>query len=458
MTFDQRMEILMEQLKSLTSEDDDIRIRAASIVSYISQGNFGEALSANHQTHWIMENARLQRLANSLPSLYQALQKAFDSWFSDEQVTYTCMDQSLTVYRDAFLQGGNEVINADLASEINEEILNLMTAIYFLVEGSRQEAQLQRSMASLDPPITSYLLEQISRSREALPIWPGPFPIRYVILLLWKCILCTYGGTKEIARTKQVNRWIHGLSPSRNEHEIVATPLDYALFRSEIVSKYPSFDPPPPVFPNTESRSMANGAITDNIVGRTCPHSFESPAFINGNWASTPAPSPPPSPKGKKSTFQTNQALPFLLPLGLNPSDASYVRPGGDMKLPVSICEASQIFSTRMRTTIPLLQLWKERETFLKHERGWVTSQQLDDNKEFVPDDDVEFADKPAVTAQLEMLEKMYKAILPQLQSCVVAFVSLGLSLAEINMPPPSGAGIYKPGLSTKLVVTILIQ
>lgn len=40
--------------------------------------------------------------------------------------------------------------------------------------------------------------------------------------------------------------------------------------------------------------------------------------------------------------------------------------------IPVSILEASELFSSRIRATRALTQLYDAREGFMRHERGWV--------------------------------------------------------------------------------------
>lgn len=39
--------------------------------------------------------------------------------------------------------------------------------------------------------------------------------------------------------------------------------------------------------------------------------------------------------------------------------------------VPASIIEAGKLFSSRMRMTRALRQLWEERERFMKYDRGW---------------------------------------------------------------------------------------
>lgn len=95
----------------------------------------------------------------------------------------------------------------------------------------------------------------------------------------------------------------------------------------------------------------------------------------------TPAPSPPPSPSGtkgaKKQNYQTNQNFPFLYPPPSSSSSSVWgkieVGSVGDAgSVPESILEAGELFLKRIRMTLAMRQLWREREEFLKHERGWT--------------------------------------------------------------------------------------
>lgn len=189
---------------------------------------------------------------------------------------------------------------------------------------------------------------------------------------------------------------------------ITASPLDYHLFRQEITSKYPAYNPPPPLVP----LELENNSIlpplpnhSSRIVGPPGSIPGSGPAAGNGSGASilyqpvhiaTPAPSPPPSPSGpggkagKKQNYQTNQNFPFLYP----PLDETSNNLGGKgsaglqdilvgkkwegSDVPVSILEAGKLFASRMRMTRGMKQLWEERERFMKYERGWA---ELERNK-----------------------------------------------------------------------------
>lgn len=238
------------------------------------------------------------------------------------------------------------------------------------------------------------------------------------MLLYWKTLLVTFGGLSEIQqiKTKFAHADPDGLNKD-NQVVITASPLDYHLFRQDIASKYPAFDPPPPLFAfQPENNSML--PPLQDFTGRTRlsnkPSTGTGPASIYGNGTSiiyqpvhiaTPVPSPPPSPAGpggkgiKKQNYQTNQSFPFLYP----PLDGSTNDLGGKgstelqdllvgrkwqgSDIPASILEAADLFAKRMRATRVMKQLWEERIRFMKYERGYGTlseqnSIQLGDSNE----------------------------------------------------------------------------
>lgn len=179
---------------------------------------------------------------------------------------------------------------------------------------------------------------------------------------------------------------------------LTASPLDYHTFRQEITSKYPAYNPPPALFPlELEHNSIL--PPLPSVSSRVSTSSLfsgvsASPATGNGSilnksvHIATPAPSPPPSPGGpgkggKKQNYQTNQNFPFMYPPldstsnnigGKGPSSLQDTLVGQRWEgsdVPASIIEAGKLFSSRMRMTRALRQLWEERERFMKYDRGW---------------------------------------------------------------------------------------
>lgn len=230
-------------------------------------------------------------------------------------------------------------------------------------------------------------------------------------------MLLLFGGTEELNESKvDLRDESDPIDEDSGEGFITASPLDYHLFRQEVTSKYPAYNPPPPLvplelennsilppLPNHPSRSASFDGLyigTGNNCNGVGQSILNQPVHI-----ATPAPSPPPSPAGpggkggKKQNYQTNQNFPFLYP----PLDATSNSIGGNgsavlqselaktkwegSDVPASISEAGQLFANRMRMTRSLRQLWDERERFMKFERGWGGPTKDTETLDEIPDD-----------------------------------------------------------------------
>lgn len=258
-----------------------------------------------------------------------------------------------------------------------------------------------------------------------------------MLSLFWKSILVIFGGTQELNETKAATREPQDqTSDDETKALITASPLDYHLFRQEITSKYPAYNPPPPLLPLASDSSSIlpplpaqagkNGSSRSGSgIGPTLQSSngsiINQPVHI-----ATPAPSPPPSPvgpggkAGKKQNYQTNQNFPFLYP----PLDSSggsvfgnldfqantFRSSRGGSDVPASILEAGELFAGRVRMTRAVRQLWDERERFMRFERGW-TSVDGRIESETSPESGVETGGDgmhAAVKCRLDLIEDFY--------------------------------------------------
>lgn len=218
---------------------------------------------------------------------------------------------------------------------------------------------------------------------------------------------------------------------------ITASPLDYHLFRQEITSKYPAYDPPPPLIPlQTDYNSILPPLPNHpSKTGNNGARSGVGPANISNSSSilhqpvhiATPAPSPPPSPigpggkAGKKQNYQTNQNFPFLYPPLDVPGDLADpsvnarlqgtfdVRSWERSDVPASILEAGELFADRMRMSRAMRQLWEERERYLKFERGWtgVDEDLTQDTSKTDQRKDAQSLD-PEITRRLNLVEDFY--------------------------------------------------
>ncbi|KAF7597328.1 Factor arrest protein 11 [Aspergillus hancockii] len=478
-------------VSSLRDREVPVRIEALEVICYVVTGVWGltagravddypenpspkEAAEVpgfkSLQIRWIENNVNLLHESSSLAPLLECLCRVFERNRTSHNAE----------------SGGNVPESMSPASlvAIEREANLVLTAYYMIVEVARkQEARdpwrtpLRDALVSLKPNLLVFLVEIIARLR-----WDDSanIPLTRIILLFWKSLLLFFGGSNDLKRAKEE------MEPSFKERDnntsrrtpfLTASPLDYHLFRQEITSKYPAYNPPPPVVPlELENNSILpplpqhpSRAISSNGL-----FSGVGPSVAGGNGSilhqsvhiATPAPSPPPSPIGpggkaaKKQNYQTNQNFPFMYP----PLDVSSNDIGGKgtteiqdvlvgkrwegSDVPASIIEAGKLFSTHVKMTRAMRQLWEERERFMKYDRGWY----LDDNgtasDENVPNElaevfqDLGLKEKTAgsglsleketdnedIQRRLDAVESFYTQALVHLQSITIVFLKIILT------------------------------
>ena len=341
------------------------------------------------------------------------------------------VDVLYRILQDAFVEQQNGNTFPDAASKkepsfgkrtnrVMRSILILMCLITDVArrqEIEHEDLDIASCVLKLEPNILKYLTTLIVEMR-----WGDAhtLPPRKLLILYRNVCLLQFGGTFEALKIKAV------VDPSAQDLEdglpdqarITASPLDYHAFRNEIISKYPAYSPPPPVFSLEPGSSSILPPLSEHFDQATTINTASSgagPANINGNNTSilyqsvhiaTPAPSPPPSPAGpggkgiKKQNYQTNQMFPFLYPPLEEDSNAIGGKGSTEMQdllvgrkwhgsdIPTSILEAADLFSERMRATRAMKQLWDERVRFLKYDRGYNTIRDMNAGTGKVNDDE----------------------------------------------------------------------
>ncbi|KAF4917322.1 Striatin-interacting protein 1 [Colletotrichum fructicola] len=349
----------------------------------------GRSAASSPQLEAIRSSITFLTSLNGIATVWEAVQNCFDVFWSDDP---------------RLVQPGG-------AQEAQDELINLMTIMYVIIQEAlsfpKELESTRANLLSLKPGLVDFMSIATSKLR-----WDDQnmMPSSQIFLLYWKSILLVLGGTREIDEAKKATTE----SPNAKSKDIItASPLDYHVFRQELTSKYPAYVPPRtliplepenttllPPLPNQPTRTSASTGI---VPGSTNTQSSGASILHQPVHIATPAPSPPPSPGvggkgGKKQNYQTNQNFPFMYP----PLDATSNSAGGKggaglqeqlvgrkwegSDIPASILEAGELFSKRVRMTRATRQLWEERESFLKFERGW----EADDNDSDVEDLDLE--------------------------------------------------------------------
>ncbi|SPN98934.1 related to Protein required for hyphal anastomosis (HAM-2) [Cephalotrichum gorgonifer] len=493
-----REQFVAKAVRGLRASETSERLSHISKIAYIVLGRWGDTAvsspgdekkrcaASEPQLAAIGEGVKLLTALNGHKAVWQALRSCFELFWND---SHSLQQTELQMAQ--------------------EELLNLMTILYVSIQATLSQpdemAESKRQLLALSPSLPTFLLVATSKLR-----WDdgGFLPQAQLFLLFWKSLLLVLGGTEELAEVKRATS--ETPNDGKERDIITASPLDYHAFRQEITSKYPSYIPPPSRIPlEAENTSLLPPLPNQSLKSGANVGVFPTPSNQQSGGGSilhqpvhiaTPAPSPPPSPAiggkgGKKQNYQTNQNFPFLYP----PLDATSNSAGGKGEasfhgqfvtrkwegsdIPASILEAGEIFSKRVRMTRATRQLWEERETFLKFDRGWDPEKDGDDGDD---EDDIEdlFLDElseeerkeiealrrgvkekpPApsnpvdfgpnetlsdeVRRQLIAVEELYSEALPNLQSIVI--VLLKAILQNVTAIIAQGASQQHPGVANR--------
>ncbi|KAA1069962.1 hypothetical protein PGTUg99_050162 [Puccinia graminis f. sp. tritici] len=366
---------IIHLLDRLEDKDPEIRFDAARKILYIAQGTFAHSTSTEHHVQLVIQNAQLLREAGALEAIFVALKGVGGrhDWISslpeapDPNSSFSPTGPYLDAHdRQAFLE------------EINGELAIHLAVLYFMVEVFRGDDTWGEELMGLDPPLPIYMLGLVAGLREKNA---KGYPVKKLLLLLWKSMLVTLGGMNDVDRVKKMVRSIESLPPNQStpSSSFKVSPLDFYTFRKEIITKYPTYVSPD-VSEIYLARLAAAAAPTPirpsamyHPANSTIPHdpSGQIKVLPNNNLQpGTPAPSPPPSPqqKLKKQQFQTDQTRPFVLPFST--ANAKLSSNGVPSLVPRSIDEAGELYMSHLRISTELWQTWKVREEFMADESG----------------------------------------------------------------------------------------
>ncbi|OSD04155.1 N1221-domain-containing protein [Trametes coccinea BRFM310] len=375
-TFAQRKAHVEVLLESLEHRDAEIRFTNARRLFYVLQGTFAETTSQEDQLHWIFENCKVIRAANGVTSIVEAIKIAS----SKHDLLCTLSDADAAHFNISPQE------KSDFMEEVTTELSVYLGMLYHMVEVFKGQDDFADELMSLEPPLPVYLFNVVAGLRDKSA---KGYPVKKLLLVLWKTILTCCGGIRELASVKKVTRELAGLAPVPEEaFPIKSSPLDLEAFRQEISVKYPTFNPPPVTVPastpvTTAKLAQAYSPIPvrhhyEHDVGESqhqdhSHNAMPQPFSFNQGGSSfrpipqpaTPAPSPPPSPKPKKQQFQTDQNRPFLFPFS-----RTTVGYNDSRLVPFAIDEADRLYSKHMYVSLSLWQMWKTREECMTVESG----------------------------------------------------------------------------------------
>ncbi|WVF71683.1 hypothetical protein IAT40_006491 [Kwoniella sp. CBS 6097] len=461
-----RKQYIELQLEYMESPVHDIRRTAQGRLLYLLQGSFAETTSPEMQLHWVIENAKSVRAVDGVATIVVGLRDAARKY------TASAEDKSSSGLAPA----GTIPAQVDPYDDRSAELMDLIGMLYFIVEVFRTDETFGDELMAMSPPLPLVLFQMVSSLKDRLP---KGYPVKKVLLLLWKTLLACLGGMKEAAKAKALSREWAGLPPEQ-KNLTKSSPLDITSWRRDTAVKYPTFAPPSSTVAGVSNEKLSEGMKP--IPARPNYHSTEIPPS-QPRWQSngqpsasnplpgTPAPSPPPSPapKPKKQQYQTDPTRPFVFPYSRSSASAP------TSLVPFAISEADNLYHQHEYISLGLVQMWQAREECMREERGlgrsgllglsasawdeeedeeaehammrdWKYEQEEMDAQDKGNKEGARIArEKRAAARRLHRVETIYKNTLPIQQSCVI--VLLKLLLATVTSPGAAGMNLAAAGL-----------
>lgn len=221
-------------LANLSSKDPDQRLMASRAFLYILQGSFADTHGPEHQEHWIKLNAKMCRKEGAIARSYEALKKAL--WkhdflcFLPDHIQGSASNQP-DRSKAADGHSGDTAAplltpqsKAEYMEEVNLELTLGFAQLYMLIETGRRDeeeggdaidegaehatARMPEDLMALDPPMPIYLFTVLAGLREKNA---RGFPVKKLLLCLWKSLLTCLGGQRDIERCKALARRVEGL-------------------------------------------------------------------------------------------------------------------------------------------------------------------------------------------------------------------------------------------------------
>lgn len=389
-----RRQVLQRLLHSLDLQDPVARLVAARSLLYHLQGSFSEIKDTAEQLAWIRSNARMIFELGGLDDVMVACKRACwkHDWLSTlpDYLPHENADQPLLTPKD----------KAEYLEEVNMEVTVYFAQLYALLEALRGEAILSEELMAHDPPVPIYLFQLVANLREKSI---KGFPVKKLILLLWKSLLATFGRHADLVRCKKLRRELEGLSGSEHASERTpVAPTDIHLFRNELVAKYPTLNAG--FAQELDFGNKLSSAMQPLPQMHKAEMRLETPVPDESERPKSSAPF-----KGGRQKYQTDQNRPYVLPYSQQTDRDSVV--------PFSIQEALALYHDHLYVDTDTWQLYVARQQMLGEMQG---------RHEAHPEALV--GNTSLSAKRLAWVDQVYRGVYPFLQSAVIVLLKLLLA------------------------------
>ncbi|TIB92938.1 hypothetical protein E3Q19_01690 [Wallemia mellicola] len=445
-------------------DDDNIMNEINEFYSYLDvrciHDGKHEWLDADYGSWWAMEDAQRRDL------LAELLEAINDCIIENVKLVRECdgLNKIASALRAAI--SFHSIVHTDYAhlaepdfiEQVNVELGSYMEMLYYMVQILRHDSTFADELMNLEPSLPTYLFTLLSGLRDKTA---KGYPVKKLLLLLWKTLLVVFGGWEDIDCLKDISYELFkcNLAVKDDNTILKSNPLDLQQFYSQTSLKYPTYRPKQQSLPlNGLTLASAPAPLKTSAPNQDIPSAFSvsGPTVSGGSTSTintsapgngipgTPLPTPPPSPayngpKLKKTQFQTDQTKPFIFPFSESTST-----------VPTSIDEAGRLFAAHMHVPISLWQTHQIRKDFVRS-LGFTNRYAEIAEAEYESNAPVDDFDTCSVASQISNLnsdhkiyvdklmrvEVVYREILPYLHNCVI--VLLKLLLASLNSQNTGG-------------------
>lgn len=413
--------------------DLDYPLQWLDLLVYFALGNYGELQTEEDHINQISENCHNIMTLSSFVVAVNSLGRAFDHIHAI----------------------GGEISTTTFSKIFSCNYFKLMTVVYFSLNVALCTKQPTRQIL----PILDQadLLTKIVKVCEVWKTNPTPhLRARNCLLLHWKLMLVEFGNSEHLSMVDQylVKRFNVKNKDRKSEQskQLTCSRVDYFTFEEDLRDKYPmhehALESPPETFnwnENDDESSLStlfldllslaqekemfmatklHSSSLSNLIEIPRTNKLHSVyGALPGHTVhiATPVPSPPSTPSefmsgGEKvrKLYHVNQGLPFIYPFE------------EQHKVPEAIAEASDLIEEGIYESYLAKRLSRERELFLKRERG--NGEYLSNKSNTSIDDKVdedhlgEYAD---VLNSLARVERYYQKSLIHLRGFVDVLISV---------------------------------
>ncbi|KAJ3316923.1 Factor arrest protein 11 [Blyttiomyces sp. JEL0837] len=239
---EQRIEYILVLLERLELSNPEDRLAAAKALLYISQGVFGETSTTAEQIKWIRINNQILLDLDALTQFRQALQvvsKTLDMIVhcAPNEVPPPTNPSATSAFTPHEMTSTEKQAAMDVA---NAETSIYLSLCYMMVEVNMEKEVLVVELSE-KVPFAIDLFDFVARLAEGNR---KHYPVKKLLLLLWKVLLATVGNEKVLKDLKGGRRAKEGLAPLKDDFYVKSTPQDFHTFNVLSTHKYPAYYTP----------------------------------------------------------------------------------------------------------------------------------------------------------------------------------------------------------------------